>query len=83
MWPYLPFVNKDEPLKLLIQGVINRQVKFIIKDPYANAFYKDENKISEWSKDLTEMKPGVHERKWEIDSLCYPIRFTYSINNRW
>ena len=23
------------------------------------------------------MKPGVHERKWEIDSHCYPIRLAY------
>lgn len=23
------------------------------------------------------MKPGTHERKWEIDSLCYPIRLAY------
>ena len=23
------------------------------------------------------MKPGLHERKWEIDSLCYPIRLSY------
>ena len=41
-------------------------------------FYKDENKISEWKEtDITTMKPGVHERKWEIDSLCYPIRLAY------
>ena len=61
----------------MIAGVINRQVKCILIDPYANAFYKDENKISEWKSDLTEMKPGIHERKWEIDSLCYPIRLAH------
>ena len=61
----------------MIAGVINRQTRCILKDPYANAFYKDENQISHWKSDLTEMKPGVHERKWEVDSLCYPIRLAY------
>lgn len=77
VWPYLPFVKEDPQLKLLIQGVINRQVKCILLDPYANAFYKDFNKVSEWKDDLTTMKPGIHERKWEIDSLCYPVRLSY------
>ena len=77
VWPYLMLVKNDEPLKQLIQGVINRQVKCIHRDRYANAFYKDENKISEWKSDLTDMKPGVHERKWEVDSLCYPIRLAH------
>jgi hypothetical protein len=77
VWPYLPLMKEDKNLQELIKGVINRQVKCILKDPYANAFYKDENKISEWKDDKTEMKPGVHERKWEIDSLCYPIRLSY------
>lgn len=77
VWPYLPFMKSDPSLKNLIHGVINRQVKCILKDPYANAFYDDESKISEWKDDLTEMKPGIHERKWEIDSLCYPIRLAY------
>lgn len=77
VWPYLPLMREDKNLQELIKGVINRQVKCILKDPYANAFYKDETKISEWKDDKTEMKPGVHERKWEIDSLCYPIRLSY------
>jgi len=75
--PYIPFAAKDKKLQQLITGVINRQVKNILKDPYANAFYKDENKISEWKDDVTDMKPGIHERKWEIDSLCFPIRLAY------
>jgi meiotically up-regulated gene 157 (Mug157) protein len=70
-------MKEDAALQQLIAGVINRQARCILKDPYANAFYKDEAKVSHWKSDLTEMKPGVHERKWEIDSLCYPIRLAY------
>src|SRR5579871_677571 len=78
VFPYLPFCNADKDLRQLIKGVINRQVKCILLDPYANAFYKDASKISEWKKtDITDMKAGIHERKWEIDSLCYPIRLSY------
>jgi uncharacterized protein len=77
VWPYLPLMKDDKNLQELINGVINRQVKCILKDPYANAFYKDETKISEWKDDKTIMKPGIHERKWEIDSLCYPIRLAH------
>lgn len=77
VWPYLPLMKDDPALQQLIAGVVNRQTRCILKDPYANAFYKDESKVSEWKSDRTEMKPGVHERKWEIDSLCYPIRLGY------
>ena len=77
VWPYLPLMKNDSNLQQLIAGVINRHTRCILKDPYANAFYKDEAKVSEWKSDRTEMKPGVHERKWEIDSLCYPIRLAY------
>ena len=78
VWPYMSLCKDDKDLQQLIRGVIHRQVKCILKDPYANAFYKDESKISEWkATDLTDMKPGIHERKWEIDSLCYPIRLSH------
>jgi len=76
VWPYLPYIVNDKPLQKLIAGVIHRQVKCILLDPYANAFmYGDE--VSDWQTDLTTMKPGIHERKWEIDSLCYPIRLAH------
>ncbi|WP_242929062.1 glycoside hydrolase family 125 protein [Pontibacter vulgaris] len=77
VWPYLVLMDKDKPLQSMIAGVINRQTSYILKDPYANAFYNDPSKEGEWAKDLTKMQPGVHERKWEIDSLCYPIRLCY------
>lgn len=79
VWPYLPFMGEDPKLQQLIAGVISRQTRNILLDPYANAFYKDASKVSQWkSTDITDMKPGIHERKWEIDSLCYPIRLAYN-----
>jgi uncharacterized protein len=78
VWPYLALIKNDNKLQQLVAGVINRQTKCIHLDPYANAFYKDSSKESEWKKtDITDMKPGIHERKWEIDSLCYPIRLAH------
>jgi meiotically up-regulated gene 157 (Mug157) protein len=77
VYPYLSLVKEDAKLQQLIAGVINRQTRCILLDPYANAFYKDASKVSEWKSDFTDMKPGIHERKWEVDSLCYPIRLAY------
>jgi len=78
VFPYLQFVNEDDGIKKLIAGVIHKQTHFILNDPYANAFYNDDKQVSEWKSDLTDMKPGIHERKYEIDSLCYPIRLAYN-----
>lgn len=76
VWPYLPLMKEDARLKSMVAGLINRQTQCILIDPYANAFY-DRPKKSEWSEDATEMKPMLHERKWELDSLCYTIRLAY------
>ncbi len=78
VWPYLSLMKNDKPLQQLIAGVINRQTTCVLKDPYANAFYGDDTKQGEWKTDRTDMKAGVHERKWEIDSLCYPIRLAHA-----
>jgi len=76
VWPYVSLTPSDSKLRDLIAGVINRQVKCIHIDPYANAF-NDGPGQSEWMNDLTDMKPELHERKWEIDSLCYPVRLAH------
>lgn len=77
VWPYLPLIKNDPALKKLIQGVLSRQAKCVIIDPYANAFNEGPTG-SEWDSDRTTMKPELHERKWEIDSLCYPVRLAYN-----
>ena len=76
VWPYLPLTADDPELRELIAGVIHRQTHSILIDPYANAFNKAPGE-SQWADDLTDMKPELHERKWEIDSLCYAIRLGY------
>lgn len=77
VWPYVQLANDDDELKEMLAGVILRQFNSINLDPYANAFYTDINEVGHWKDDITDMKPGVHERKWEIDSHCYPIRLAY------
>lgn len=76
VWPYVQLAGEDEELRRMIAGVITRQFKLINIDPYANAF-NDGPTGGEWMSDITEMNPNVHERKWEIDSHCYPIRLAY------
>lgn len=76
VWPYVQLANEDEHLRNMLSGVINRQFKLINIDPYANAF-NDGPTGGHWQSDMTEMKLEVHERKWEIDSHCYPIRLAY------
>ncbi len=60
--PYLQFMNMDEDVKLMVKGLLKLQFEFIRRDPYANAFNPD---------------GSVFERKFEIDSLCYPIWLAY------
>ena len=76
VWPYVPFAKTDEKLRKMVRGTILRQLKCICIDSYANAFNFGPTG-SEWESDYTSMTPYLHERKYEIDSLCYPIRLAY------
>ena len=76
--PYLPLASKDNRLRDLIAGVLNRQTLCILTDRYANA-YSFGAKACPWGvNDKPPLSPDLCERKWEIDSLCYPIRLAYS-----
>ncbi|MDR0413491.1 MAG: glycoside hydrolase family 125 protein, partial [Dysgonamonadaceae bacterium] len=76
VFPYIRLANEDPALKKMLSGVIRRQTRCILLDPFANAF-NDGAVGGEWQADRTDMKPELHERKWEIDSLCYAIRLAY------
>lgn len=74
---YVSFAGKSREAYLLIDGLIRRQVNCIRIDPYANAFNRKANGKGQ-SKDKTNFSsPYVWERKYEIDSLCYPVRLIY------
>lgn len=78
VWPYLSLCNKDEKLRRMIAGLINKQFQLISIDPYANAFNDGPTGAGE---DVNypgnNQSPWVFERKWELDSHCYPIRLAY------
>jgi uncharacterized protein len=76
VWPCLPLARGNGPLRAMLAGVVRRQARCVLLDPYANAFYRDPVS-GYWQTDLTEMRPGVHERKWEIDSIAYFLRLSH------
>ncbi len=76
--PYLPLVREDRKLKDLIAGVINRQTRCILIDPYANSFDFGATACPWGENDKPPIRAELCERKWEIDSLCYPVRLAHA-----
>lgn len=74
--PYLALARKDEKLRQMILGLVERQMAFILMDPYANAFNQAANGRGHQT-DHTQMGPWIWERKYEVDSLCYPLQLAY------
>lgn len=74
--PYLGLAGESEELRSLLVGLCRRQFAFINIDPYANAF-NEKADGSCWREDLTWQHPQVWERKYEIDSLCYPVQLAW------
>ena len=68
---YVRLAGKDDDCKDLVRSLLKRQFEYINIDPYANAFNEAPN--GKGHKDETETLPVVFERKYEIDSLIYPL----------
>jgi len=73
---YIPLAVSDSHYQKMIEGLIKRQMQYIQIDPYANAFNKGPDDRGH-TEDVTEGNSWVWERKYEIDSLCYPIQLAY------
>lgn len=73
---YLPFTKDDPELQAIVEGLIARQAKCILIDPYANAFNESPNN-NRTHYDRTVLNAMIWERKYEVDSLCYPVQLAY------
>lgn len=73
---YLRFADIDNDVRQLIKALVKRQMFYISCDPYANSFNKEPNNFG-YNTDECEKNKWVWERKYEIDSLCYPIFLSY------
>ena len=69
--PYLNLAKEYKEIRAMFSGLLKRQFRYILLDPYANAFNKTAN--GHGHKDKTKQNDWVWERKYEIDSLCYPL----------
>lgn len=78
MWPYLVVAaaRPEGAVADLIAGVLRRQFAFIALDPYANAFNAEPSSRAHDDRDLNR-HPMVWERKYEVDSLCFPVQLAH------
>ncbi len=74
MRPYLHLARHDASLQRLIRGLLRRQAHYILIDPYANAFNREPNNQGHHEDKTSSLSPWVWERKYELDSLCYPLQ---------
>lgn len=78
VWPYVDLCSGDEHLRKMVAGVIRQQFTLINIDPYANAFNQGPTgEFGDPDDTGLPQDPNVWERKWEIDSHCYPVRLAY------
>ena len=80
MLPYLRIAGDDPdgPLADLLVGIVRRQLFYLRHDPYANAFNLEANGRCHEPRDLAD-DPWLWERKYEIDSLCFPFLLAHQV----
>jgi len=76
--PYLRYLDESPTLRVAVEGLVLRQARSILLDPYANAFNL-EPRGAGFPDDKTQHHPLVWERKYEVDSLCAPFDLAWRI----
>ena len=71
--PYLRLAAEDETIRRIVAGMIRRHANYLQIDPYTNAFNQEANGHGHQD-DHTQMNAWIWERKYELDSLCYPVQ---------
>ncbi|MFI2486151.1 glycoside hydrolase family 125 protein [Promicromonospora kroppenstedtii] len=80
--PFLHLAAADERLADTIAAVSRRQQASILRDPYANAFNDGPTGAGHRDRTgdpVTGQSPWVWERKYEIDSLAYPVQLAHDL----
>lgn len=67
--PLLSAAQQTGEIEEIIGAVSKRQARYLLIDPYANAFNIEPNDFH-WHKDFVDQSPWVFERKFEIDSIA-------------
>ena len=84
IYPYIKHCSNDKDLSKLMTSIFNRMLKYILLDPFANAFVLKNTVISPFMGDVTfkkttenkflhSMGGEVWERKFCLNSLIFPL----------
>ena len=70
--PLLRLAPRHPELAGVAAGLLRRHWRMILVDPHANAFNRRPSG-NRWDDDRPRQGPWVWERKWELDSLTFPL----------
>lgn len=84
IYPYLKHCNNDKDLSKLIISIFNRMLKYILIDPFANAFVLKNTIPSPFINDITFKKTNenqfihgmsaeIWERKFQLSTIIFPF----------